>query len=218
MTTEPAVQQTQKEDIPPREEESGAGNAEYRFFPLIFRQKYIRRWGLMHSVIPESLSEHSMETAVIAHALAVIGRRIFHRQYDPAKIALLALFHDAPEVYTGDLPTPVKYFDENIRTSYATIERRAVETLLEKLPEALREEYRDIFAGGSEEEHRLVKAADKLCAYIKCIEEEKGGNVEFRSAKRSLGKILSGMDCPELHYFMEQLLPAFSLTVDELQL
>lgn len=190
---------------------------ETRFFPMLFRQKYIHRWSLMRNVTPESLSEHVAETAVIAHALALIGRTYFGNPCDPSRVALLALYHDAPEVYTGDLPTPVKYFDDRSRDSYAEIESNAIEALLGGLPPALRKEYAPFFGGGSEAEHRLVKAADKLCAYIKCVEEEKSGNPEFRSAGASTLRTLRGMNCPEADYFMEHFLPAFSLTLDELQ-
>ena len=188
------------------------------FFPLVFRQKYIHRWGLMRNAECETLSEHAMEVSVIAHALALIGNKLFGGQYDPERIALLALYHDVPEVYTGDLPTPVKYFDESSKESYRQLEDRAVDTLLSQLPAFLREDYRPLFEGGSESEHKLVKAADKLCAYIKCVEEEKCGNREFSSAGKATLRSLQAMDCPELKWFMENCLPAFSLTIDELQL
>ena len=188
----------------------------YSFFALAFRQKYIRRWGLMRNTMTENLSEHAMETAMLAHALALIGNEYFKKQYEPDRIATLALYHDVPEVYTGDLPTPVKYFDKNSRESYQLIEEQAIASLLSKLPEKLRPTYEKIFEGGSEEEHRLVKAADKLTAYIKCIEEEKCGNSEFRSAKAATEKSLHAMHCPELDFFMENLLPAFAMTIDEM--
>lgn len=189
----------------------------YSFFALAFRQKYIRRWGLMRNTMTENLSEHAMETAVLAHALALIGNEYFEKQYDPDRIATLALFHDVPEVYTGDLPTPVKYFDENSRESYKHIEEQAIASLLSKLPDKLRPTYAKIFKGGAPDEHRLVKAADKLTAYIKCVEEEKCGNTEFLSAKAATAKSLSAMQCPELDFFMKHLLPAFAMTIDEMQ-
>lgn len=188
----------------------------YSFYALTFRQKYIRRWGLMRNTMTENLSEHAMETAVLAHALALIGNEYFEKSYDTDRIATLALFHDVPEVYTGDLPTPVKYFDQNSRESYQHIEEQAISSLISKLPEKLRPIYANIFAGGSQEEHKLVKAADKLTAYIKCIEEEKCGNTEFRSAKIATEKSLYSMQCPELNFFMEHLLPAFTMTIDEM--
>ena len=189
----------------------------YSFFALVFRQKYIKRWGLMRNTLPENLSEHAMETAVLAHALALIGNEYFDKHYNPDRIATLALFHDVPEVYTGDLPTPVKYFDRNTRDSYQHIEDQAIASLLAKLPEPLRPTYKSLFAGGDDTEHRLVKAADKLCAYIKCVEEEKCGNSEFLSAKAATVGSLAAMDCPELHWFMENLLPTFTMTLDEMQ-
>ncbi len=189
----------------------------YSFYALVFRQKYIKRWGLMRNTLPENLSEHAMETSVLAHALALIGNEYFEKNYNPDRIATLALFHDVPEVYTGDLPTPVKYFDSNTRDSYQHIEDQAIASLLAKLPEALRPIYKSLFTGGNEEEHRLVKAADKLCAYIKCVEEEKCGNTEFLSAKAATAKSLAAMDCPELQWFMENLLSTFTMTLDEMQ-
>ena len=187
------------------------------FYALVFRQKYIRRWGLMRNTMTENLSEHAMETAVLAHALALIGNRFYQKNYDPEHIATLALFHDVPEVFTGDLPTPVKYFDKNSRESYRQIEEMAIDNLLSKLPEELRPCYEPIFSEENEEEHRLIKAADKLTAYIKCVEEEKCGNTEFLSAKATLAKSLNSMHCEELNYFMQNLLPAFSMTIDEMQ-
>ena len=187
------------------------------FYALVFRQKYIRRWGLMRNTLSENLSEHAMETAVISHALALIGNEFFGKNYDAEHIATLALFHDVPEVFTGDLPTPVKYFDKNSRESYRLIEENAIENLLSKLPAPLRSTYKSIFEGGSEEEHRLVKAADKLCAYIKCVEEEKCGNMEFVSAKSATAASLAAMQCKEADYFIEHLLPAFTMTIDEMQ-
>lgn len=190
----------------------------YSFYSLVFRQKYIKRWGLMRNTSTETLSEHAMETAVIAHALALIGNRVYGQSYDADRVGMLALFHDVPEVYTGDLPTPVKYFDRGSKESYAQIEQKAIEALLLKLPPELREPYEDVFAEGSAEERRLIKAADKLCAYIKCVEEEKCGNREFSSAAAATLRTLNAMECPELGWFMEHCLPAFSLTIDEMQL
>ena len=188
----------------------------YSFFALAFRQKYIRRWGLMRNTLSENLSEHAMETAVLAHALALVGNTYFQKNYNPDRIATLALFHDVPEVYTGDLPTPVKYFDKNSRDSYAQIEAQAIASLLSKLPEPLRDAYADILEGGNEEEHRLVKAADKLTAYIKCIEEQKTGNTEFDSAARQTLESIHAMNRPELKWFLTECLPAFTLNLDEL--
>lgn len=191
------------------------------FFPLVFRQKYIRRWGLMRNLTTETLAEHSYEVAVTAHALALIGNAMFGRSYDADRTATLALFHDAPEVFTGDLPTPVKYYNQQIRENYAAIERNAVDQLTSKITPEIRGEYSAILNEGQRpcdaELWALVHAADKLCAYIKCIEEEKGGNSEFRSAKASTRASLDRIDLPELKWFIEQVLPCFECDLDELQ-
>ncbi len=188
------------------------------FFPLIFRQKYIRRWGLMRSTVPESLSEHSFETAVIAHALALIGNRMMGKSYDEGKVLAAALYHDASEVITGDLPTPVKYYDETIRSSYKNIEDNALSLLLSKLPEELRGDYSAILYAEEKDAdiRRLVKAADKLCAYIKCVEEEKCGNSEFSDARISTYKKLKECGCEEAAWFIANVLPAFENTLDRL--
>lgn len=188
------------------------------FYAMIFRQKHIKRWGLMRNSSQESLSEHTMETAVLAHALALIGNKFFGRNYIPERAAALALYHDAPEVLTGDLPTPIKYFSSDIRSGYAEIERHAVQTLLGKLPDELKDEYRELLSPGEKDEKykNILKAADKLCAYIKCIEEEKCGNSEFKSARISTERALESMACPELEYFMKEMLPEFGKNIDEL--
>ena len=188
------------------------------FFALLFRQKYITRWGLMRSVTPESLSEHTAECAVIAHALAIIGNTYYGRSYDPDRVASLALFHDAPEVFTGDLPTPIKYFSNETKQDYAVIEKHAIDTLLSKLPEELRPVYASLLdpTDADAESMKLVKIADKLCAYIKCLTEEAAGNKDFISARKSTEAILDGIDSPELKYFIDNLLEAFTLTIDEM--
>lgn len=194
---------------------------ENAFFPLVFRQKYIRRWGLMRNITTETLAEHSYEVAVTAHALALIGNNIFGRKYDADRTATLALFHDAPEVFTGDLPTPVKYYNKDIRENYAAIERNAVNQLTSKISPEIADEYSAILGSfvkeGDELLMPLVHAADKICAYIKCIEEEKGGNTEFRSAKASIKASLERIDLPELSWFAEHVLPSFEFDLDELQ-
>ncbi len=190
----------------------------YSFFAFVFRQKYITRWALMRNISLETLSEHSAEVAVLAHALALIGNRIYGKEYNPDRIAATALFHDVPEVITGDLPTPVKYFSRELKKNYSEIEENAITTLLSRLPEALREDYESLLRESDRDydTHRLIKAADKLAAYIKCLEEEKGGNTEFRSAAQTIKEALDAYPCPELHYFMEECLPAFSMTLDEI--
>ncbi len=186
------------------------------FFSLIFREKYIYRWGLMRNTSEENLSSHSMEVAMIAHALALIGNKIYGKQYDEGAVMAAALYHDATEVFTGDMPTPVKYFSREMRENYKIVERQAVNQLIEKLPEKLKPSYEALLNCPDKDIERLVKAADKLAAYIKCVEEEKCGNGEFRSAKASTMKLLEDCKCPELDYFMEEFLPAFSLTLDEM--
>ena len=186
------------------------------FFALVFRERYIKRWGLMRNVNDENLAEHSAEVAMIAHSLALIGNKYFGKDYDLGNITIAALYHDAAEVYTGDMPTPVKYFTPEMRSNYKAIEDNALSVLLSHLPEDLRGDYKGIL-DYPEEYEKIVKSADKLCAYIKCIEEVKCGNTEFKKAKSSTLKALKSLKCEELDYFMEHFLPAFELTLDEMQ-
>ena len=190
----------------------------YHFFAMLSRMKYINRWGLMRNTRSENLSEHSLETAIVAHALAVIGNEKFGRSRDPQRAAALALLHDAPERITGDMPTPVKYHSEDIRKAYAEVENLAAERLVSLLPEELRPYYRELMtmsAPGDEELRPLIKAADRISAAIKCIEERLSGNQDFREAERSTLKLLRDMDLPEAKYFMEEFLPSYGLTLDE---
>lgn len=189
------------------------------FYALVFRQKYIQRWGLMRNAIPESLAVHSSECAILTHALATIGNKVYGKDYDVGKAVTMALFHDVPEVFTGDMPTPVKYANPEIRSQFASIEEQSTKALIEKLPEQLREEYTEIFASveGDEKHRALVKAADRLCAYIKCIDEKRFGNSEFSGAMAGIEARLWESDMPELEYFKKYFLPAFSLTLDEQQ-
>lgn len=189
------------------------------FYALVFRQKYIHRWGLMRNAVPETLAQHSSECAVLAHALATIGNKFFGKDYDVGKVVIMALFHDVPEVFTGDMPTPVKYANPVIRSEFGAIEEQSTENLIGKLPAGLKDGYREIFySEENDEKHRpVLKAADRLCAYIKCEEEEKYGNTEFSSAKLGIEKKLKESRMPELEYFMEHFLPAFRLTLDEQQ-
>ena len=186
------------------------------FYALLNRMRYISRWGLMRSSIPENIQEHSHETAVYAHALGVIRREIFHADCDPEHLAVLALFHDASEILTGDLPTPIKYHDPAIRAAYKDVERLAEDTLLAMLPEPLREAYRPALQPEREEDERLVKAADKLSALVKCVEERKAGNREFLSAEAQTRAALGSMALPEVDWFMANCLPAYEKTLDEL--
>jgi len=185
---------------------------------MIFRQKYIRRWGLMRNTNEETLTEHSYEVAVLTHALCSIGNAYFGKSYNTDKAVSYALFHDAQEVYTGDMPTPAKYYNEIIRLNYAEIEENATKKLLSMLPDELKEGYAELLYQNDPELHRIVKAADKLSAYIKCIEELKCNNNEFKSAAESTLKALKSYEMPELEYFIEKFLPAFENDLDELQL
>ena len=187
------------------------------FFAMLSRMKYISRWGLMRNTRSENLGEHSLETAVLAHGLAVIRNRRFGGEVDPQRAATLALFHDVPEILTGDLPTPVKYFNPKIREAYHTVEEEASRRLLSCLPADLAPDYEDLFFHRPQEEElwRIVKAADKLSALIKCVEEEKTGNREFMEASRSLRRSLEEMDLPEVRCFLKEFLPSYSLSLDE---
>ena len=187
------------------------------FFAIVSRMKYIDRWALMRNTHSENLSEHSLDTAIIAHALAVIRNKRFGGSVNPERAALLAVFHDVPEVITGDMPTPVKYFSDEIRSAYAGVETAAEKQLLSLLPDDLREEYVPLITHDGEEPEllQLVKCADKLSALIKCIEEEKACNREFSAARKSTEEAIRAMDLPEAIVFMEQFIPPFELTLDE---
>lgn len=186
------------------------------FFARILRMKYIDRWGLMRNTWKESLSEHTLDVAILAHGLAVINNRRFEGTVSPEHVATLALFHDANEIITGDLPTPVKYHDDRIRTAYKQLEEGARQDLLNLLPEDLRPDYAKAFQEDlNTKEWQLVKAADKLSALIKCMEEEQAGNDEFSVAKQAQLDALHHMNVPEAHVFLEEFIPAFALTLDE---
>ena len=188
---------------------------ETSFYALLARMRYIYRWGLMRSSIPENVQEHSHETAVYAHALGLIRREIFGQDCDAEHLAVLAIYHDASEIITGDLPTPIKYHDPTIRDAYKKVERAADERLLSLLPETLRAAYAPAFAPTPDEE-RLVKAADKLSALCKCIAERKAGNREFLSAEEQTRRSIEEMHLPEADWFMEHCLGAFEKNLDEL--
>ncbi len=186
------------------------------FFALISRMRYIGRWGLMRNSLPENIQEHSHMVAVLAHSLAIIGKEVYGRDCDANLCSTVALYHDASEIITGDLPTPIKYHDEKIKSSYKDIERKANETLLELLPDTFQAAYRPLLFECDEQISAYVKAADKLSAYIKCIEERKAGNNEFLSAEQQIYSTLKSNSMPELQYFLENFIPAFELTLDEL--
>lgn len=190
----------------------------YNFFALMGRMKYIDRWGLMRNTQVENIQEHSHMVAILAHALAVIGREKFGSTVDPAQAALAGLYHDASEILTGDLPTPVKYDNPAIKEAYKAVERVAADKLLSLLPEEMRGEFSPYVREELEPGLlQVVKAADKLSAHIKCLEEVKAGNNEFKLAAEQTRTALEKMDLPALTYFMENFLPAFELTLDELQ-
>ena len=188
------------------------------FFAYLARMKFIQRWGLMRNTCPENIQEHSLQVAMIAHGLAVIRNRLFGGQVDPDRAAVLALYHDVGEVITGDLATPIKYFNPKIKTAYNEIEVVARQKLFDMLPQELRPDYQSLFflAGDDREHWELVKAADKICAYLKCLEEMKAGNQEFSKAEKAIQTDIEKMDLPEVAYFVERFVPSFVLTLDEL--
>ena len=189
----------------------------HSFFAYIARMRYIGRWGLMRNTVQENIQEHSHMVAVLAHALAVIRRDKFGGTVDPGHVAAVALYHDATEIFTGDLPTPVKYANPDIQAAYKAIEQNAADRLTATLPEELRPSFAGLLSETDPEVTDLVKAADKLSAYLKCLEELKAGNLEFQSAANQTLEALESYDLPELTYFMEHFLPAFQLTLDELE-
>ena len=190
----------------------------YHFFAYLSRMNCIDRWGLMRNTRIENIQEHSHMVAVLAHALAVIGREKFGSQVDPGEAAVAGLYHDASEILTGDLPTPVKYDNPAIKDAYKAVERVAAEKLLSMLPEELTPAFEPYVKEELEPGLlAIVKAADKLAAHIKCLEELRAGNSEFKLAARQTRAALDAMELPELDYFMKYFLPAFELTLDELQ-
>ncbi|WP_409158857.1 5'-deoxynucleotidase [Pectobacterium sp. B2J-2] len=188
------------------------------FFAHLSRLKLISRWPLMRNVRTENVSEHSLQVAFVAHALAVIKNRKFEGNLNAERIALLAMYHDASEVLTGDMPTPIKYYNAQIAHEYKKIEKIAQQKLVEMLPEELQQDYRMLLDDNytSEEERAIVKQADALCAYLKCLEELSAGNAEFMLAKARLEKTLQQRHSPEMGYFMTVFVPSFSLSLDEI--
>ena len=191
---------------------------EYPFFATVSRMKYIERWALMRNSCPENLSEHSLEVAMIAHVLCTIGNIRYGLHLDADRAAVMAIYHDASEIITGDMPTPVKYYNNSIEGAYRQVEHMAVEELVKQLPEDLQDIYRDLLNENDEELKIYVKAADKLSALIKCIDEESAGNSEFKTAMISTRKSLDNMidRCPPLKDFMDEFLPPYGRTLDEL--
>lgn len=187
------------------------------FFAMLARMKYINRWGLMRNTITENIAEHSLDTAVIAHGLAVIGNTYFGKHLDEERIAVLAMFHDTTEIITGDLPTPIKYFAPEIKIAYKNVEAAAGTKLLMSLPKEMRPVYQPILHEDESEKElwRYVKAADKISALIKCVEEKRMGNMDFEQAERATIEAIREMKMPEADYFLENFMPAYSLTLDE---
>lgn len=189
----------------------------YNFFAMVNRMKYIDRWALMPNANKENIAEHSHSVAVIAHALALIGNREFGKNYNPERAALLALYHDTTEVITGDMPTPVKYYNDEIKSVYKDIEETAGDRLLKMLPDDYKQDYVPLFHKSDEDRQlwKLVKAADKISALVKCIEENRMGNREFDIALKSQEQKIADIDMPEVKFFSEHFLKAYYLTLDE---
>ncbi len=191
----------------------------HSFFAMFSRMKYIDRWALMRNTRKENLSEHSLEVAAIAHALAVISNEKYGAHHNCERAALLGIYHDMPEIITGDMPTPIKYGNPQLKQAYKAVERETASQLVSMLPDYMQASYKGFFikSDADAELWKLVKAADKISALIKCIEESKAGNTEFSSAKTSTQKIISELDVPSATDFLREFLPAFDLDLDELQ-
>lgn len=201
--------------------DKGVVKMENQFYSMLSRMKLINRWGLMRNTHSENISEHSLETAMIAHSLAVIGNTYFGKNYNAERCALLGVFHDVTEIITGDLPTPVKYCNPEIRTAYKQVEENAKTRLVSMLPEEMRGEISPLLSpdeNASDEERelwRIVKAADKLSALIKCIEERTTGNSDFISAEKATLRSIEEMQMPEADFFIQKFLPSYGSTLDE---
>ena len=187
------------------------------FFAYISRMRFIQRWALMRNTAPENVQEHSHQVAVLAHALAVIRNEKFGGSIDAGAVTVAALYHDASEILTGDMPTPIKYDNPAIRKAYKDVEAVAERKLLDMVPAELQRAYEPVLTGPGGDMERLVKAADKLSAYIKCVEELKAGNLEFREAAAQTRAALEAYDLPEVAYFMDTFMDSFSLTLDQLK-
>lgn len=191
-------------------------NLSSHFYAMMSRMKNIHRWGLMRNTRLENLSEHSLEVAFIAHALAIIRNRRFGGNVDANAVAVVAMFHDTSEIITGDMPTPIKYYNANIKNVYKEIEGNAEQRLISLLPQDLRDDFAPVYNPNNEVE-QLVKAADKISALIKCIEEKNSGNQEFVSAEKSTIESIKAMNLPEANMFLDEFMDSFSLTLDELK-
>lgn len=186
------------------------------FFAYIARMKHIKRWGLMRSNREENVQEHSLQVAMIAHCLALIENKKYGGQLNPEHVMALAVFHETAEVITGDLVTPIKYYNREIQKAYKNVEKVAEEKMISLLPEELQEEYRPLIQPEEEAVYRYVKAADTIAAYTKCLEELKSGNLEFSMAKDTLLQKIHDMNMPCAEDFLEEFIPSFSMTLDEL--
>lgn len=188
------------------------------FYAYLAKMKYISRWGLMRNTWSESLQDHSFQVAMITHGLAVIRNQLFSGSINPERAALLALFHDAGEVIVGDLPSPIKHSNENLRAAFEALEETARQRLVSMLPEELQAQFEPLFqAEAADCEHlALVAAADKICAYLKCLEERRAGNLEFTEAEKTIRRTLQASELPEVAYFIRQFTGSFTLTLDEL--
>lgn len=199
--------------------EAAAQPEQYDFFAFLSRMRYISRWGLMRNTVPENIQEHSLDVAIIAHALVMIRNTYFSGALDPSRAALFGIFHDASEIFTGDMPTPVKHFNPDFKQSFHQLEDRARRKLLAMLPPELARKYEPLFFFEDQDEYaRVLKAADKIAALTKCIEEGKSGNNEFRRAEAEHFENLSASPLPEVRFFLEKFLPGYRLSLDELKL
>ncbi len=195
---------------------------QYGFFAMLDRMQYINRWGLMRNSRTENIKEHSFDVAIIAHALTLIHNDIGEgMKLDPYKVQSYAIYHDCTEIITGDLPTPIKYKNDIIKKAYKEVEQEAAETLSGLLPDFMQDEYLELLAPDTDSDegrltHKLVKAADRISAYLKCVSEENFGNKEFVSAKEEIGRTIKAIGLPEVDYFMEKFVPAYGMTLDEI--
>ena len=188
-----------------------------KFFAIISRMKYINRWSLMRNTVTENISEHSLEVAFIAHLMAVLRNKRFGGNVNPERVALLAMYHDTPEIITGDLPTPIKYYNKNIKSAYSEIENNASRQLLSYLPDDIKEDYEPLFYKHESDSElwELVKAADKISALIKCVEEKQMGNKDFSDAESATLKIIKELNVKEADVFLEEFMPSYGLTLDK---
>ena len=190
----------------------------FHFFSFMAKMKHIKRWGLMRNIREENVMEHSLQAAMIAHALAVIKNRLYGGSVNAEHVMAVAVYHESGEVITGDLATPIKYFNPEIKAAYGEIEKVAEKKLVAMLPEEIKGEYEKLIAGREDDKevYALVKAADKICAYLKCVEEMSAGNMEFEKAQKAVLAAIEKLGMPEVEYFMKTFVPSFSLTLDEL--